>query len=100
MFPLESFIEVSDEEEQEDVQLTTEEKGTPDVVQKPEERSEDNLEEAPTSLISEDEEDKNSRTEGGPNEGTEMGASASPAVNEWEQLGAVSRGGDVLYHKH
>lgn len=92
VFLLESFIEVSEEEfTQEDVQPKTEEKGTPDDCQEAERRSEDNLEEAPASLIFEEEEDKKSQTEDeGLKEGTEMGASSSPVVNEWEQFDAVS----------
>lgn len=91
-FLLESFIEVSEEEfTQEDVQPKTEEKGTPDDVQEVEKRSEENLEEALTSLIFKEKEDKKSQTEDeGLKEGTEMGASSSPVANKWEQFDAVS----------
>lgn len=92
VFLLESFVEVSEEEfTQEDVQPESKEKGTPDDVQEVERRSEDNLEEPPASLIFKEEEDKKSQTEDeGLKEGTEMGGSSSPAVNEWDQFDAVS----------
>lgn len=90
VFLLESFIEVSEEEfTQEDVQPKTEEEGTPDDAQEVERRSEDSLEEAPTSLLFKEEEDNRSQTEDEEGTGTEMGASSSPAVNKWEQFDTV-----------
>lgn len=92
VFLLESFIEVSEEEfKQEDVEPQTEEKGSPDDVQKVERKPEDNWEEAPTPLVLIEEEDTKSQSgDEGLKEGAEMGGSSSPAVNEWEQFDAVS----------
>lgn len=91
-FLLESFIEVSDEEfTRQDVQPKSEEKGTPDDVQEVDSRSEDSLEEAPAGSMFKEEDDKKSQAEDeGLKEGTEMGGSSSPAVNQWEQFDAVS----------
>lgn len=101
VFLLESFIEVSEEEfTQEGVQPKTEEKGAPDDAQEVERRSHDSLEEAPTSLLFKEEEDKNSQTEDEEGTGTEMGASSSPAVNTWEQFDTVSTVGQKQRHKN
>lgn len=90
-FFLESFIEVSEEEfKQEDVEPQSEEKGSPDDVQKVERQPEDILEEAPTRLVLIEEEDTKSHTgDEELKEEAEMGGSSS-AVNEWEQFDAVS----------
>lgn len=92
VFLLESFIEVSEEEfKQEDVEPQTEEKRSPDDVQKVERKPENNWEEAPArSVLIEEEDTKSQAGDGGLKEGTEMGASSGPAVNEWERFDAVS----------
>lgn len=100
VFVLESFIEVSEEEfKQEDDELQTEDKGSPDDVQKVERKPEDNWEEASTRLVLIEEEDTKSQTgDEGLKEGAEMGGSSSPAVNEWEQFDAVSPVGAFSEH--
>lgn len=92
-FLLESFIEVSEEEfTQEAVQPKPEAKETPDDVQEAERRSEEHLEEAPDSLIVE--EDRKSQAEDEVmKDRREMGASFSPAVDKWEEFDAVSTTG-------
>lgn len=96
MFP-ESFIEVSEEEQEDEDQLVIRNKGSPDDVREDGTRKGEKTEESSTQASS-DSESKEEKEEGERKtqteevelkESTEAESSCTPAANEWEHFDVV-----------